>query len=335
MQCPSLDELPRAPLNKEGWPWTEESPALPAKMDDGSPWPKISIVTPSLNQGQFIEETIRSVLLQEYPNLEYIIIDGGSTDGSVEIIKKYDKWITYWISEQDKGQSHAINKGFQRASGDVITWVNSDDIYLKGAFEKVASSFVEDPHKIIQGKGIVFDNVTKIATNVSHSDFTFESIIKYWERSAKFFVPGLFYPKALIDLVGGIDENFNYAFDIDLLCKLLIVSSVHYIDFPFALFRLHSASKTVAQPIQFQIEWSRISLKYLHHTNTEFDNAYHHITKSLTTTAIYQFREGHFKEFQEAIFESWHINRSQTIKAIFKEFLRLFLGGKYTGRTLG
>lgn len=99
-------------------------------MPDGKPWPKISIVTPSFNQGQYIEETIRSILLQGYPNLEYIVIDGGSTDGAVDVIRKYEKWLTYWVSEPDKGQADAINKGLERCTGEIFNWINSDDILL-------------------------------------------------------------------------------------------------------------------------------------------------------------------------------------------------------------
>ena len=114
MRCPSLRELPTPPPGKTGWPWTEESAQLPEQMPDGSVWPRISIVTPSFNQAAFVEETIRSVLLQGYPSLEYFIIDGASSDSSVELIKKYERWLTGWVSERDRGQSHAINKGFAR-----------------------------------------------------------------------------------------------------------------------------------------------------------------------------------------------------------------------------
>ncbi|MFC1531994.1 glycosyltransferase family 2 protein [Thermodesulfobacteriota bacterium] len=114
-------------------------------MADGSLWPSISIVTPSLNQGPFIEKTIRSVLLQGYPNLEYIIIDGGSTDGTVEVIKKYEKWLIYWISEPDRGQSHAVNKGFSRASGDILAWLNSDDYYFPNVFQTIVSHYFKYP----------------------------------------------------------------------------------------------------------------------------------------------------------------------------------------------
>jgi glycosyltransferase involved in cell wall biosynthesis len=141
----TLKDLPAPPQGKIGWPWIERSSQLPDKMTDGSAWPHISIVTPSYNQGQFIEETIRSVLLQGYPNLEYIIIDGGSTDNTVEIIEKYESWISYWVSEKDSGQSDALNKGFAIGDGQICAYINSDDIFLPNALSKVSLAYAENP----------------------------------------------------------------------------------------------------------------------------------------------------------------------------------------------
>jgi glycosyltransferase involved in cell wall biosynthesis len=136
---PTLADLPAPPPGKTGWPWTEASSPVPSSPD----CPRISIITPSFNQGQYIEETIRSVLLQGYPDLEYFIIDGGSTDDTVEIIRKYQQWLTGWVSEKDAGQSDAINKGFSRCTGEIFNWLCSDDVFTKGSLAMVAKSFTD------------------------------------------------------------------------------------------------------------------------------------------------------------------------------------------------
>ncbi len=130
-------------------------------MSTTEKYPGISIITPSFNQGRFLEEIILSVLEQGYPNLEFMIIDGGSTDQSVEIIKKYEPYLSFWVSEEDQGQTHAINKGFKRASGELINWLNSDDMLVEGALEKLALAALKKPeaevyygdYKAVDGAG--------------------------------------------------------------------------------------------------------------------------------------------------------------------------------------
>src|ERR1043166_4155332 len=150
MRCPRLRELPPAPEGKKGWPWTEET--FPEAEQTSSSPLSISIVTPSYNQAAFLEETIRSVLLQGYPNLEYIVMDGGSTDGSVEIIKKYEKHLAYWTSEKDAGASDAIRKGFERATGSILAYLNSDDLYLPGAIHRLVNRLRSVKGDVVYGK---------------------------------------------------------------------------------------------------------------------------------------------------------------------------------------
>lgn len=144
-----LDALPPVANNLTGWPYTEQtSPAVYSKRVH---WPKVTIVTPSYNQAQFLETTIRSVLLQNYPNLEFIIIDGGSNDDSVEIIKKYAPWLSYWHSEKDEGQGQAINRGFSIASGEYYAWINSDDYYMKDVLHLVINIFITKKVDFVYG----------------------------------------------------------------------------------------------------------------------------------------------------------------------------------------
>jgi len=144
MLCPAIAELPKPPANKTGWPWTEGSERLPNVMPGGKPWPKISVVTPHLNQRPFIEETIRSILLQGYPDIEHFVIDGGSTDGSLDLIEQYSPWVKC-VVEKGEGQSAALNRGFRVATGELIGWQNSDDFYAPGSFREAALAAAQHP----------------------------------------------------------------------------------------------------------------------------------------------------------------------------------------------
>jgi glycosyltransferase involved in cell wall biosynthesis len=221
--CPSLTELPTPPAGKNGWPWTEEAAQLPETMPDGPPWPKISIVTPSYNQGQFIEETIRSVLLQGYTNLEYIVMDGGSTDNSVDVIRKYESWITFWESTPDRGQAHAINKGLAHATGEWFNWINSDDILLPnglGTLAKVLEVGRESEPQWVVGARIELDKDGGFC-DVNQSWRTDPAIIGL---GALLNIPqdAVFVRRELLTANGlRLDESFHIAFDTVFYSRLL------------------------------------------------------------------------------------------------------------------
>lgn len=252
-RCPALADLPAA-TGKTGWPWTEQSVALPDRMPDGSPWPLITVVTPSFRQAQFLEETIRSVLLQGYPNLEYIVIDGGSTDGSVEIIQKYSAWISEWVSEKDRGQSHAINKGFARATGDIIAWVNSDDTYEPNALAAAAHAFHENPEcAVVYADGIwtneqgLHEQILKTGPLDAHKLLTDDTFV--------IPQPTVFMRRPALEAVGGLDESLHMAMDLDLWVKLALRYQLHYIEGqPLATLRLHASQKTQTRLLEDRLD---------------------------------------------------------------------------------
>ena len=220
MRCPNLKELPLPLHRKTGWPWTEESPQLPDAMTDGQTWPRISIVTPSYNQGQFIEETIRSVLLQGYPDLEYIVMDGGSTDGSVDILRRYEDWLAYWVSETDKGQSDAINKGWEKSTGEIVAWINADDTYCGGAIQVVAKMFREnDDLVLVRGAGNIVDIDGKTVISIIRPlDINPYVILK---RSGGIpCQPSVFLRKNVLDEIGFLNTQLHYTMDLEFWIRI-------------------------------------------------------------------------------------------------------------------
>jgi glycosyltransferase involved in cell wall biosynthesis len=218
MNCPSLSELPPPPERKTGWPWNEETLPLPETMPDGSHWPRVSIVTPSYNQVQYIEETMRSVLLQGYPNLEYFVIDGGSTDGSVEIIKKYEPWLTYWVSEPDTGQSYAINKGWQRSTGEIIAWLNSDDVYMNDAIKiSVEGLYTNKKSSMVYSDLLFINEINNTLTAVVAKPFDPIALLL-----GSTFIPQqtVFMRSQSLIAAGFLDEGLHLLMDLDLWLRI-------------------------------------------------------------------------------------------------------------------
>jgi glycosyltransferase involved in cell wall biosynthesis len=241
-----LSQLPSPPPGKTGWPWTEQaSPDIYRAID----WPKLSIITPSYNQGQFIEETIRSILLQNYPNLEYIIIDGGSTDNTVEIIKKYDQWITSWESKKDNGQSDAINKGFKKYTGEIFAWLNSDDTYLEGMVRRAIEYLMSHPETgIVYGDSLLTESDgTPTEKTRDQRPFSYFDFVENCENCI--VQPSSFIRRKVIDKVKELNPIYYYIMDWDFWLRAGLYFKIEYIAELISTYRLHAESKTVAQSV--------------------------------------------------------------------------------------
>jgi len=243
---PGLRDLPDPPPGRTGWPWTEGRQQLSDRRPEGSLWPRVSIVTPSYNQADFLEMTIRSVVLQDYPNLEYIIVDGGSTDGSVDIIRKYEPWITRWVSEEDQGQSHAINKGWRWAKGTILAWLNSDDIYEPGAIEKAVRFLQEHPETgMLYGDCNIIDEDGKVIERCPTRRFDLEALV-----CNEWFIaqPAVFVRKEVIDRVGDLNEDLHLVMDWELWLRIAMAGvKIRYLQQGIANFRTWASAKTRSQ----------------------------------------------------------------------------------------
>lgn len=205
---------------------------------------KITIVTPSYHQGAFIEETIQSVIGQQYPNLEYIIIDGGSTDNTVEIIKKYEKYLTFWVSEKDKGQSHAINKGFIRATGDIMAWLNSDDMYLPGTLAYINKTLNAKEAALCFGNCIHFrEEADKVIS--SGSDVVAAAQKNSIDAMDFIIQPATFWTKIAWMNTGALREDLHYAFDWEWFIRARN-AGVNFLPVarPLSVYRFHEGHKT-------------------------------------------------------------------------------------------
>lgn len=218
--------------------------------------PRITVVTPSFNQAAFLERTIQSVLDQSYPNLEYFVIDGGSTDGSVDIIRKYQDRISWWVSERDEGQAQAINKGLRRATGDWVAWQNSDDIYYAGAFHELAAAVIRHPGaSLIIGDVMLIDEqdtsfremryITPSYNALRAEGMLLTNQAAFWRRSTQ-------------EKVGLLDENLHCSFDYEWFLRLMRYGEGAHVAKIWGALRYHEATKSSTQSEVFTQESQRI-----------------------------------------------------------------------------
>ena len=205
--------------------------------------PKISIITPSFNQGAYLEETIQSVLSQQYPNLEYIIIDGGSTDGSVDIIRKYENQLSYWVSEPDKGMYHAIQKGFDKSTGEIMAWINSDDMYHRKSLFTVAGIFNSFPSvNWLQGQSTFFDESGRVVEAYKSRMFTkfdfYNHDYSFIQQESTFWRRSLW-----LKAGAALDCRLLYAGDFALWLKFFSFDKLYVTDALIGGFRIRSSNQ--------------------------------------------------------------------------------------------
>jgi glycosyltransferase involved in cell wall biosynthesis len=215
----------------------------------------VSIITPSFNQAVYLEQTMLSVLEQDYPRIEYIVVDGGSTDNSVDIIRKYESKLAWWVSEKDKGQADAINKGFARATGEVIAWLNSDDYYLAGTVSAAVKIFKEHPEVVlVYGNMLAVDEHGKTFNTLNYKQLTLEDLLCFQIIGQ----PAVFMRRFALQSIGGLDPTFHFMLDHHLWIRLAQQGKILYVPQIWSAARYHAEAKNIAQAAEFGRDAFRI-----------------------------------------------------------------------------
>jgi glycosyltransferase involved in cell wall biosynthesis len=250
---------------------------------------KISIIIPSYNQGKFIEETISSILDQNYQPIELIIIDGGSTDNTVSILRKYDKFIKFWVSEKDSGQSNAINKGLKLTTGEIFAWQNSDDRYLPGAFEHINELMDQnDKIDLVFGGWNFIDVDGKIISNRKLNNYSLKKLQAGRKVPPQ---PAVFFRRSAIVKFGGINESLHQSMDYDLYLKIANKNNLFVTPRILGDFRIHQNSKTVSgKPIQIK-EMQNIRKINLGYNSSLSDSVYWFYSDSVEKVKDYLHRK--------------------------------------------
>ncbi len=217
--------------------------------------PLVSIVTPSYNQAQFLEKTLRSVLEQDYPNIEYLVVDGGSTDGSVEIIQRYADRLTWWVSEKDNGQADGINKGLKRAKGEFVAWINSDDYYLPGAVSQAVEFLRKDAQlALLYGNMQVADETGNVINLLTYKNWEIRDLMAFRIIGQ----PTVFMRRSALEKAGYLDPEYHYLLDHHLWLRVALQGKIRYQPSLWAGEHVHAGSKNVAMAAEFGREAFRI-----------------------------------------------------------------------------
>ena len=215
----------------------------------------VSIITPSFNQAAYLEQTILSVLGQDYLHIEYIVVDGGSTDNSVDIIKKYESKLAWWVSEKDSGQADAINKGFARATGEIIAWLNSDDYYLAGAVRAAVKIFDENPDVVLAyGNMLAVDEHGETFNTLNYKPLTFEDLLCFQIIGQ----PAVFMRRSALQTAGGLDPTFHFMLDHHLWIRIAQQGKILHVNQTWSAARYHAEAKNIAKAAEFGREAFRI-----------------------------------------------------------------------------
>ncbi len=260
------------PEDRTGCTLPEFIVPMPESQDksESISWPRVTIVTPSFNQGHYLEETIRSVLSQGYPNLEYIIIDGGSADNSVEIIRKYEPWLALWVSEPDDGQAAAINKGFSRSTGEYLGWINSDDILYPDAIMRVMDAFGAHPNiDLVYGDVLQGQMVDQGSRPLLGHQLEFTEML----RTLQVPIPqqGSLWKRAVIDRCGTLDVRWHVVLDREFFTRVAQKCQILYLPGVLGFFRNHEYSKSVSQKRRWLVELPQMYCEFFDQCDLPID----------------------------------------------------------------